>query len=87
MKRHKYTANYTVERNDESIQLEIEGTYNPGEPEVRYYRDGSGHPGSPAYFDDIISTTHPDIELTEEEMEDAQECLFDAFRDEQGPQD
>ena len=27
------------------------GTLTPAEPEVRYYKDGSGNPGSPAEFD------------------------------------
>lgn len=27
--------------------VEVEFDYQPGEPEVRYYRDGSGYPGSP----------------------------------------
>lgn len=29
------------------LQIEIEYAYDPGEREVRYYRNGDGHPGSP----------------------------------------
>jgi hypothetical protein len=38
----KFTTTITIE----SLELDIEGWYTPGEPEVRYYRDGSGYPGS-----------------------------------------
>ena len=38
------------------IPVTFTGTYNPGEPEVRYCADGSGHPGSPAGFEDIEAT-------------------------------
>jgi hypothetical protein len=30
------------------VEVWAEYAYDGGEPEVRYYRDGSGHPGSPA---------------------------------------
>jgi len=33
------------------LEIEIEYDYNPEEPMVRYYSDGSGYPGSPAYFE------------------------------------
>jgi len=33
--------------------VSVEWSYNPGEPEVRYYADGSGYPGSPPEFDCI----------------------------------
>lgn len=29
------------------LGFELQYDYTPGEPMVRYYRDGSGHPGSP----------------------------------------
>lgn len=31
--------------------LEIKGWYTPPEKEIRYYPDGSGHPGSPSEFE------------------------------------
>ncbi len=35
------------------FNVHVEWSYNPGEPEVRYYADGSGYPGSPPEFDCI----------------------------------
>lgn len=34
-------------------ELKFQGSYNfsPGEKEVRYYKDGSGHPGCPPEFE------------------------------------
>lgn len=29
------------------LEVALEYEFDPGEKEVRYYRDGSGHPGSP----------------------------------------
>jgi hypothetical protein len=37
--------------NYKGIELLIEGTYTPGEEEVRYFSDMLGHPGYPASFD------------------------------------
>ena len=31
------------------VQVGLEYEFDPGEKEVRYYPDGSGHPGSPPY--------------------------------------
>jgi len=36
--------------NYHGVLLEIEGQYIPEEPEVRYYPDGSGHPGYGSEF-------------------------------------
>ena len=33
------------------VTIEIHGDYSPEEAEVRYYSDGSGHPGCSAEFD------------------------------------
>ena len=33
------------------VEVWIEYAYDEGEPEVRYYKDGSGHPGSPAFVE------------------------------------
>ena len=32
-------------------ELTVTGYYTPEEPQVRYYTDGSGYPGSPSEFD------------------------------------
>lgn len=34
-----------------TFKLEVTGFYTPEEKEVRYYKDGSGHPGSPSEFE------------------------------------
>jgi hypothetical protein len=41
------TLKTTIEINGEEIPVEVEFSYDPGEPEVRYYANGDGHPGSP----------------------------------------
>lgn len=33
------------------VTFDVTGTAHPGEPMVRYYRDGSGYPGSPPEFE------------------------------------
>jgi hypothetical protein len=33
------------------VKLLVEGNYVPGEDEVTYYSDMSGHPSSPSYFE------------------------------------
>ena len=34
-----------------NLEIEVEGNYYPEEHEVRYYKDGSGYPGSPSEFE------------------------------------
>lgn len=34
-----------------TFKLEVTGYYTPEEKEVRYYKDGSGHPGYPSEFE------------------------------------
>ena len=31
--------------------LHVEGSYTPEEPMVMYYKDGTGHPGTPSEFE------------------------------------
>ncbi len=38
-----------VEASLDDLPVMLQCEYDPGEHEVRYYKDGSGHPGSPAY--------------------------------------
>lgn len=47
------TAKLTVTIGCTDYFVETDFRYNPGEPEVRYYADGSGYPGSPAEVDCI----------------------------------
>jgi len=37
--------------NYKGIEILVEGTYTPGEEEVRYFSDMSGQPSSPSEFD------------------------------------
>ena len=48
--------------------MEVSFTHYPEEPMVRYYPDGSGHPGSSASVDDICITTKingVDVDITD----------------------
>lgn len=45
-----------IEIGDLSLEIELEYDFNPGEPMVRYYPDGSGYPGcSPSA--ELVSVT------------------------------
>ena len=51
-----------------NLEVEVSFTYYPEEPMVRYYPDGSGHPGSPESVDDICITTKingVDVDITD----------------------
>ena len=52
MKPTKHNLKIAVEK---GLVLSIKGEYTPAEKEVRYYSDGSGHPGNPSefYIEDI----------------------------------
>ena len=41
----------TIELQVDDVWLDVEYDYTEEEPEVTYYSDGSGHPGSPAKVD------------------------------------
>ena len=48
---NQHTIEHTVDLFEEfGCEVEVELTFDvcPGEPMVRYYKDGSGYPGSPA---------------------------------------
>lgn len=69
-----HTRTTTIE-----IEVEVEYTYDPGEREVRYYPDGSGHPGS-APSCRIINVNSNDLDISYALMpklleELAEECL------------
>jgi len=46
------------------VEFEVTYSYQPEEPEVRYYPDGSGNPGCPAKFE-IEKITHNGTDFTE----------------------
>ena len=51
MRTHTQTFTYY------GIDFDVEFNYSPEEPEVTYYRDGSGYPGCPSEFE-IITIFH-----------------------------
>ena len=68
-----------VVRDDEEIEIKISGFFDEGEAEVRYYSDGSGHPGYPACIYDITAFragSGGEIELEADEEERAHEILL-----------
>lgn len=51
-----------------NLQVEVSFTHYPEEPMVRYYTDGTGHPGSPESLSDICITTKingVDVDITD----------------------
>lgn len=42
----------------DEAEVDLKVTVDPGEPMVMYYRDGSGHPGSPAGIQEIVSSEY-----------------------------
>ena len=53
------------------VDFDIEYDYQPEEAEVRYYSDGSGHPGCPESLD-ITNISHKGV------------CFMEFFEDDQG---
>ena len=61
-------------------ELEVTFTYTPEEAEVRYYRDGSGHPGTPSQIDieSVIFKGREVINLLPQNVfEKIEEILYD----------
>jgi hypothetical protein len=51
-----------------NLEVEVSFTHYPEEPMVRYYPDGSGHPGCSASVNDICITTKingVDVDITD----------------------
>jgi len=51
-----------------NLEVEVSFTHHPEEPIVRYYPDGTGHPGSPESVEDICITTKingVDVDITD----------------------
>lgn len=66
------TTEYNFETEDYSVDLELEFSYTPGEPEVRYYPDMSGYPGSPPEVEllSVVVTGRPSYESGEIPLKD-----------------
>lgn len=50
------TYRTTIEVLDRTLTVDIRYAICPAEPMVRYYSDGSGYPGAPAYIEDFEVT-------------------------------
>ena len=46
------------------LDFEVEFNYQPYEPMVKYYEDGTGYPGSSEYAE-VIQVTHKETDFTE----------------------
>lgn len=67
-----------IERDGAELRVDLTGQLHPGERMVRYYRDGSGHPGAPPYVSDIEAELDGvPVELTDPELEAAQDRLLE----------
>jgi hypothetical protein len=63
------------------IQFNADFDYTPAEPEVWYYKDGSGHPGTPAEVE-VISLHHDGHDWTwfcNEHMDMVTEAIWEAL--------
>lgn len=47
-----------------TLEIDVGFNYYPGEPEIRYYSDGSGYPGLPAYIE-IVDIYHQTVNIFE----------------------
>ena len=66
------------------IEFDVEFDYQPEEPMVRYYKDGSGYPGCPESIN-VYSISHKNtdfIEFLESDWEEIEELTLQAFKDE-----
>lgn len=75
------------------VKITVGMNYTEGEPMVRYYKDGSGHPGSPDQIEwEILSIDEADafdkqgdevtIELTDELKDNLKQALYKNLDDE-----
>lgn len=82
LRRHRYSTTITLDR-EPPLELSVSGVYIPEEPMVRYYKDGTGYPGSPACIDDLSATLEDgtEAELTDEEVEKCEHALLDTVTD------
>ena len=70
----------TFEFDYDGRKIAITGIYTPGEPEVRYYRDGSGYPGSSPEFH-IEKITENGEDITDQFNDDELDWFMDKIID------
>jgi len=64
------------------IEFEVEYDYQPEEPMVRYYSDGSGYPGCAECIDGISSITHKGtdfLDFFEDEIEEIENVILETM--------
>jgi len=71
----QYTHYLTLELGHSSLEVEVEFDYQPGEPMVMYYLDGSGYPGSPATAE-LIGVCVTDWTVADDERERDQSPIW-----------
>ena len=64
---------HTIDINFNGEDLEVEYSYQPEEPEVRYYKDGSGYPGCGEYLE-IHKIKYQGEVLPEDYFDDEEYC-------------
>jgi hypothetical protein len=66
------------------VEFEVNYDYQPGEPEVRYYSDGSGYPGCPESCD-ITEVNYGKRDMFEyfddQDFEKIEQLLWDEIND------
>ena len=71
--------------NFKGVEFEVEFDYQPSEPEVRYYSDGSGYPGCPEAVEGINSFTHKGtcfLEIAEDYYDEIAEAILNKMHEE-----
>ena len=65
------------------VEFDVEYYYHPGEPQIRYFADGSGQQGEPAYVEiTSIGFKGADFtEILERDVEEIEELIFEQLID------
>jgi hypothetical protein len=73
-----------IERDDEEIEVALQATFLEGRPALAYQSNGDpGWPEDPPEIVDISAQdlSGQEVELTEEEMEDAEDLLWEVVQE------
>lgn len=88
----KFNFEATVEIEGNEVEVTVRGTITPGEPMVRYDRNGGGHPGADPEVDEMeVILNGEDVysKLTRSQIESLEERAFDDIAssdDDDGPE-
>lgn len=70
----------------EEHTLDVYYDYQPEEPQVLYYRDGSGYPGCPEELDfSVTSREEPDKGFDKYDMEKIEELIYNKIHEDREP--